>query len=175
MKGVIIYRGKYGATRQYAEWLGEELNLSLLSSERATDEQISDCNYLLIGTSVYFGKFKIRSWLKKNVGSIRKKELFLFVVNATDSEEMELRSKFIYDNVPMEIMQHLQIFFLPGRIIHKQLSLTHKIIFKIAGAFIKDPKKRQALKGDLNGVKREHILPITKAVNYFCSLKQSSE
>ena len=26
MKGIIIYKGKYGATAQYAQWLGEELN-----------------------------------------------------------------------------------------------------------------------------------------------------
>ena len=27
MKGLIIFKGKYGATRQYAGWIGDELQL----------------------------------------------------------------------------------------------------------------------------------------------------
>src|SRR5215217_4400468 len=107
MEGMIIYRGKYGATKQYAAWLSEDLNLPFLSAEKVTEEEIRSADLLLIGTSVYFGKFKIRNWLIKNIESIRNKELFLYVVNANAQEDQELRSKFIYDNVPMEIMQHL--------------------------------------------------------------------
>ncbi len=57
---MIIYTSKYGATRQYAEWLGNELNLSQAHPEAITGAQIERADYLVIGTPVYFGKFRIK-------------------------------------------------------------------------------------------------------------------
>ena len=32
MKGVVIYNGKYGATKQYAEGIGKKLSLPIITS-----------------------------------------------------------------------------------------------------------------------------------------------
>ena len=50
MKGVIVYKGKYGATRQYAEMLSKELNLPAFAPV-ATSEQLMDADYVLIGSA----------------------------------------------------------------------------------------------------------------------------
>ena len=42
MKGIIIYKGKYGATRQYADWLGKELNLQIAHPGNYIKEYIAD-------------------------------------------------------------------------------------------------------------------------------------
>ena len=34
MKGLVIYKGKYGATEQYAMWIGQELQMPVVSSDR---------------------------------------------------------------------------------------------------------------------------------------------
>lgn len=33
MNAIIIYKGKYGATRQYAEWIGAALKISFVSAD----------------------------------------------------------------------------------------------------------------------------------------------
>ncbi|MFI5154518.1 MAG: flavodoxin domain-containing protein, partial [Chitinophagales bacterium] len=115
--GMIVYSSKYGATRQYAEWLAEELHLPLHETENVSAEQLAYADYLLIGTPIFYGSFMIRKWLRKNVLAIRNKKLFLFIVTATSADEVDTRKKFMRHNIPSEIRQDFEFFFLPGRLI----------------------------------------------------------
>ena len=40
MQGHIIYQGKYGATRQYADWLNEMLNIPVSTPDKITAIEI---------------------------------------------------------------------------------------------------------------------------------------
>lgn len=78
MKGIVIYKGKYGATKQYADWVGEELGLSVVSATEISGEQLTPYNFLILGTSVYIGKLQLTKWLKRNMLFIKGKKIFLF-------------------------------------------------------------------------------------------------
>ena len=60
MKGIVVYKGKYGATRQYAEWLGAEFALPVQPAETLTREKLFLFDYIVIGSSVYVGKLLMR-------------------------------------------------------------------------------------------------------------------
>lgn len=167
MKGMIIYTSKYGATRQYAEWLGKELNLSPVRLDDIAWEQIERADYLVIGTPVYFGKFRIKDWLRKQVKKIGHKKLFFFVVNATAPGDKAARDRFVRDSVPGEIRQACEIYFLPGRVIYRKLSLAHKIMLRIGTALEKDPVKKRAMRTDIDEVKKENLEPLINAINRF--------
>jgi len=169
MNGIIIYKGKYRATKDYAQWLSNELSLPLLISDDATATDITNVDFVLIGTSVYYGKFKIQNWLRKNVHHLKNKKIFLFIVCGTGDEEKEKQNKIIRDNLPPEIKQQCEIYFLPGRLIHKELTWMHKISMNLAGRFEKDPKRKEALQKDINGVRKENLLPLINVVNNYCS------
>ena len=66
MKGLVIYKGRYGATKQYATWIAKELGLPAASADRFPVDELSKYDYFVIGSSVYIGKLEIRKWLKKN-------------------------------------------------------------------------------------------------------------
>jgi menaquinone-dependent protoporphyrinogen IX oxidase len=170
MNGLIIYSSKYGATRQYAEWLNEELNIPLATTDEVTKQQIDAADYLLIGTSVYYAKFRIKKWLKLNQGILSNKKIFLFVVNATSPSEVETRNKFVENSVPPGIKDKFEVYFLPGRLIHKQLNLTDRLMLKIAERSVKDPVKRKAMQSDLNEVKKENLDFLMEAVHTFSSV-----
>ena len=55
MKGLVIYKGKYGATKQYAMWIGQELQLSVASADRFPVDELSKYDYFILGSSVYIG------------------------------------------------------------------------------------------------------------------------
>ena len=75
MKGIIIYKGKYGATQQYAEWAGKELNLPIATPENADPGTLAGYDFVAIGTSVYIGKFVINRWLKQQADILKNKKL----------------------------------------------------------------------------------------------------
>ena len=84
MKGAVIYKGKYGATRQYATWLGGELGLPVLELADAAPAVIAGFDYLLLGAPVYIGRTMHKNWLEQNEGILRgKKDLLLHCVRHT--------------------------------------------------------------------------------------------
>ena len=167
MKGAIIYKTKYGATKQYAEWLGAELSLPIIESDDLIEGELKHYDFLLLGTPVYIGKFKIAKWLKRNVKNLIKKKVFLFVVAGTSVEETETRSQIILDNVPQEIKPYCEIYFLKGRVKHSSLSFSDRLLLKMAAAFEKDPAKKRVYIEDMDGVKRESLEAILSAVKNY--------
>ena len=88
MNGIIVYKGKYGATRQYAQWLGHELNLPVYMPDELQKKELSLCDFMVIGTSVYIGKLQISQWLRSNLDVIRgKKVLYLQVADTPRAQK----------------------------------------------------------------------------------------
>lgn len=166
-KGIVIYESKYGATEQYAQWLGEELKLPVITTTDLKTNQLKDFDFLLLGTPVYIGRFRIKRWLKKNIKSIIGRKLFLFIVNATSPREEVKRERFVLDNIPAEVRHLFDRYFLPGRLIHRKLSLTDRFLVKMGEIIEKDPDKKRAMHSDLNEVKKENLIPLINAVNDF--------
>jgi menaquinone-dependent protoporphyrinogen IX oxidase len=67
MKGVIIYKSKYGSTRQYARWLSDELKLPARQPHEISSDFFANCDFIIIGSGVYIGKLLIKNWLRKHV------------------------------------------------------------------------------------------------------------
>jgi menaquinone-dependent protoporphyrinogen IX oxidase len=72
MKGLVIYKGRYGATKQYAMWIGQELQLPVASADRFHTDELPKYDYFILGSSVYIGKLEIKDWLKKNFTHVLK-------------------------------------------------------------------------------------------------------
>ena len=87
MKGLIVYKGRYSATRQYAKWLSEELRLPAYVSDIANEDDVDNADFVIIGSSVYIGKLQIKKWLLRNAKALSGKKLFFFMVCGTPSDK----------------------------------------------------------------------------------------
>lgn len=164
MQAAIIYTSKYGATKQYAAWLAEMLTLPSIPSNKILPDELKQLDVILLGTPVYFGKFRLKTWLRRNTKMLQHKRLYLFIINATALDEVEKRNNFIEHNVPLQLKPDCHCFFLPGRVIHKQLSFRDRFALRIAAGFEKDPIKRKVLHEDLNGVDKKALFPLINEV-----------
>lgn len=164
MTALIVYDSKYGATRQYAEWLSTELKSPSMKSKEVTPAMIEKADLLLLGTPVYYGKFRLAKWLKKNELELLLKKMIFFVVGGTsDTEEIE-RNKSVKVSVPNSLLLQSEIYFLKGRLIHSQLSFADRLMMKMAGIRLKDPGKKKAMNTDLDGVSPEELRPVVNAI-----------
>ena len=109
----------------------------------------------------------LREWLHQHIQELSRKKLYFFIVNASAPNEIEKREGFVHDNVPEELRPHCETYFLPGRVIHKELSFNHKLALYFASAFIKDKRKKAALRADLDGVKKVHVAPLIESVKVY--------
>lgn len=168
MKGLIIYTGKYGATAQYAQWLGHIFNLDVASTKDCSnDVRLSQTDYFLVGTSVYFNRSLISKFLNDKQQILKKKKIFLFVCSATPEIHLRNSQKFLKSNVPAALSKNLEIFFLPGRLEIRKLSNLDYYLTMIAAILETNPRKKQVLLHGMDHVKFENLATIIAAVENF--------
>ena len=174
MKGIIVYKGKYGATEQYAQWLGEELNLPVAASDKIDGNDLSNYDFLVIGSSVYIGKLQISKWLKANLASLKGKKIFFFQVAATPPHQKEKLETYIRSGVPEEIRNQCEFYFYAGKMIFNDLSWTDRFMLETGARLTKDPAEKKGMLTDFNNVKKENIAGLASEVKNFCSINKQS-
>jgi len=160
MKAIIIYKGKYGATRQYSEWLAEELKVSVVSTEGYNAAEVTETNTVILGSSVYIGQLQIRQWLKEHQQELVNKKLFLFVVCGTPPSELAMLQPYVNSSVPLSLLKQMHIYFLHGRLIYKKLSRMDRFMLRMGALMTKDPKTKKAMLTDYDDVKKENLFPL---------------
>ena len=164
MKGLVIYKGKYGATKQYAMWIGQELRLPVASADRFPVDELPNYDYFILGSSVYIGKLEIKDWLKKNFNALTNKKIFFFQVAASPPEQIEKRESYNKGSLPPDILKKIQFYYLPGRMIMRNLSAWDRFMLKMGAKLAKDPLEKKAMLTDFDHVKKEKILPLIDAI-----------
>ena len=172
MKGLVIYKGKYGATKQYAMWIGQELRLPVASADRFPVDELAKYDYFILGSSVYIGKLEIRDWLKKNFDLLQSKKILFFQVAASPHEQIEKRASYNKASLPPSILKKIQFYYLPGRMIMRNLSAWDRFMLKMGAKLTKDPLEKKAMLTDFDHVKKENILPVIEAIT---TLKEVNE
>lgn len=167
MKGLIIFKGKYGATSQYAEWLSHSLALPAVNPEHTPSEQLRKSDFLILGSSIYVGKLVIKAWLKKHAEEIMNKKLFFFIVCGTPASEKEKLEQYIQDNIPEPVKKTAEIFFLPGHLIVNELSWLDKLFLNLGAIAAKTPEVKKRMLTDYNNIKEEHLSELMNAVSKY--------
>jgi menaquinone-dependent protoporphyrinogen IX oxidase len=172
MKGLVIYKGKYGATKQYAMWIGLELRLPVASADRFPVNELPNYDYFILGSSVYTGKLEIKDWLKKNFNAFTNKKLFFFQVAASPPVQIEKRESYNKGSLPPYILKKIQFYYLPGRMIMRNLSRWDRFMLKMGAKLAKDPLEKKAMLTDFDHVKKGNTLPLIDAVRAFKEAKE---
>lgn len=165
--GAIVFKGKYGATMQYAHWLGQELDLPYLDSDQVSDEKLSGFDFIILGSSVYYGKLLLRPFLTKHKAVLKTKKLFIFIDCATpDSDERE-QKKILSENIPKSLLKKDNFFFLPGKLTINTLDLVDRTMLRVAAFFEKDPKRKNVMTHGVDAVSKDNLIDLAIAVEAF--------
>jgi menaquinone-dependent protoporphyrinogen IX oxidase len=173
MKGLVIYKGKYGATKQYAMWIGQELQLPVASADRFPVDELPNYDYFILGSSVYIGKLEIKDWLKKNFQVMQNKKIFLFQVAASPVEQIEKRESYNKASLSPAILENIQFYYyLSERMIMRNLSGWDRFMLNMGAKLTKDPVEKKTMLTDFDHVKKENIFPIIEAVRTFAIINK---
>ncbi len=167
MKGIVIYKGKYGATSQYAQWLGEELGLQVKSADTVKHDEAGSFDYLILGSSVYIGKLQLEAWLSKNEEILTGKKIFFFLVAGTPPSETEKLMSYIRKGIPELLFPFCEYYFLPGKLDMKVLSWKDKFMLRMGARLAKDPADRVNMLTPYDNVKKDNLLTLMEDVHRF--------
>lgn len=172
MKGIIIYKGKYGATRQYAAWLADALQLPVATVGDGAVSQLPDADFVILGTSIYIGKLQLKSWIRENMDILSNKKVYVFIVTGTSLDEKEKLEGYIRNNIPDELRKRCNYFFFPGKLEFRKLSWKDRLLLRI-GAWLSKGSRNEIPLVDYNRVDQRHISGLVRIVSEWRSGKQS--
>ena len=144
---VVVYRSKYGATRQYAQWLATDLRCESFDLRKIQVEALEDYDTIIYGGAVYASGVLGVKFLRKNIELLGKKNLVLFTCGLADPHDgktqRDIQARLI-KTLTDEVLEHIRVFHLRGAINYAALKPHHKMMMAMRHRLIvkKDPSSR---------------------------------
>ncbi|KKQ33614.1 MAG: hypothetical protein US49_C0001G0294 [candidate division TM6 bacterium GW2011_GWF2_37_49] len=161
MKTLILYKSKYGSSKQYAQWLNSEINSDIFELDKCPD--LSNYNLIILGGGSYFGKINGSDFISKNWNVLKTKKIILFSTSGAKPQDPLIKNLY-EDSIPAEIRAYVRYFPLDGACAYERLTWTHKILSFIGSMFQSDPVKKNEMRQGFDRVKKENINPIVEYV-----------
>ena len=155
-KILVIYNSKYGHTKNYAQWLVEELNADICEDKNLTADKLKNYNTIIFGGSLYAGRNKGAVALVKYFEQIKDKKNVLFTVGMydTNSEKNIIGiNNELNKVITPEIRDKVKIFHVRGGIDCDNLSFPHKMMMKIAHSVLSKKPENKQTDGDKDFLK----------------------
>jgi menaquinone-dependent protoporphyrinogen IX oxidase len=134
MKGIVVYKSKYGHTLRYATWISEALDWDLRELSDFKKREVKDYDHVLFGTGVYINRMK---GIKRVKRLFQKKPIIIFACggNAGVEEEIERIKK---RNLTKDEQDFHTFFYLPGGLdfskvkglLGPMMKLSHRMLEK---------------------------------------------
>jgi len=138
MRTLILYKSKHGATREYVQYLHQEIKDSFICYINDFKiENLKEYEYVIIGCPTYIGQVDAYTYLVNHWEYFKNKKVFVFTVGLKDPNDRSSIES--YNRIPPNIRKKIQYRKLPGRIDYQQLNLLEKLILKMVN--VKAPDK----------------------------------
>lgn len=180
---LIIYQSNYGHTKQYADWIAEELNSQAIPFSAVDPSEIESHATVIFGHSVYAGSYKKAASIRKIMEAYPDKNYIFFGVNLADTNQAKERDYLlakVQKALGQDAYQKLKIFFFRGGIDYSKLSTIHRAMMWMVTRQLKSkaPEDRsesdqsliEIYGGKLDLMDRQQISPL---LDYFNGLSQS--
>jgi menaquinone-dependent protoporphyrinogen IX oxidase len=172
-KILVLYKSKYGSTKKYAQWISEELNCDIESTDNAKIDFVKNYDVIILGGGIYATGIAGISFLKKHYENLKNKTLIVFAVGASpyDKKSLEcLKEKNLKDD-----LSSIPCFYLRGAWNEEIMSLKDRILCNLLKKAVskKDPKDYEiwekalmnAVGNNCDWTDKKSITPIIKIIN----------
>ena len=122
MKTIVVYNSQTGFTKQYAQWIAEELQCSAVSLKEVSERQIREAELVIYGGWVFGGTISgLEDMLKKNPA-----KLVVFAVGAMDSKLVDLSAM-----KEKNYLENVSFFYMNGGFRFDKLKFPVRMMLKM--------------------------------------------
>ncbi|MCL2846800.1 MAG: flavodoxin domain-containing protein [Firmicutes bacterium] len=126
MKIAVIFGTKHGKTKQYAEWIAQELGADLHNVKDIKPKDITPYDFVVYGGGLYAGGILGVKMVSKNMP----KNLVVFTVGLADPSITDY-SEILNKNFNKEQLGQIKFFHFRGGVDYKELSMLHKMMMSM--------------------------------------------
>jgi len=135
---LILFRSKYGSTKEYIKELAERIEGDcIISDVKNFSGNLKDYGLIILGSCTYMGRIMIGDFIKENRKTLKSRKVYLFTVGLIP--EHSEASKQSFELIPEEIRKNLLGYRkLPGRIDITKLNFFERMILKMTRSKLED-------------------------------------
>lgn len=131
MNTLVIYRSKYGSTRQYAEWIAEALGADVKEAHAVTVEELLTYEGLVYGGGLYGETINGLGLITKNLERLADKRIAVFSTGLTPPDCHEYYDKMVLErNFKNGLPTNVRVFHYLGKMKMEELTLVHRTAIK---------------------------------------------
>jgi len=172
---IIIYASKSGHTKQYVQWLQNELDAEVCSFERADASALSLYKLVVFASAVYNDKLIIMDYIKKNLSAINTQRTMFLAVTWYSNGSEEAANTLAELNYPDSFKNRVPMFVLNSGIDKKKISPLDNVkliavqmgIEKRDGRTTDEINTLAILKGYCDETKKENLDPFIQKIKDF--------
>lgn len=144
MKTIVVYTSKTGFTEKYANWIGQKLNATVMTLDKAKKAQESafnDADAIIYGGWVMAGKVVGAEWFTQKIDSWKGKKLAVFAVGGcpNDAPDIEENLKNILTD---EQRNYAKAFYCQGGMNYDRMKLPSKLAMKAFASMVSKKKDK---------------------------------
>lgn len=130
-KAVVIFSSKYGSTKQYAQWISQELSCDLFEKKEIAASKLEQYDIIIYGGGLYAGGVNGIQLITKSFDQVKEKTIVVFTCGLADPDDLD-NVKSIKDSLrkafSSEMQRKIQVFHLRGAMDYAKLSVPHKMM-----------------------------------------------
>ncbi len=127
MKPIVLYRSKYGSTKNYAQWIADELSCEAIDAKGFDTSLLKDYDTIIYGGGLYAEIIAGVSLITKNIEKLSDKKLIVFTTGLTPTDMREYYDGMVLEkNFKGDTKDKVKIFNFPGKMVYKELTLVHR-------------------------------------------------
>ncbi len=132
MSTIVIYKSKYGSTKQYAEWIGEALSCEVKDAKNIKIDDLMKYDTIIYGGGLYAEVIAGVHLITKNIGKLSNKKLIVYSTGITPLSCREYYDTLVMDKnfKTEEIRKKIKVYNFMGKMILDELSVVHRTAIK---------------------------------------------
>lgn len=131
MNAIVIYKSKYGSTKEYANWIAEAAGCEAVDVKNIKADELSKYDTIIYGGGLYAEMIGGINFITKNFDKISGKKIAIYTTGLTPPDCREYYDDYVLKkNFKPYMMENIKVFNFPGKMIVDELSFSHKTAIK---------------------------------------------
>ena len=146
---LVIYAGRHGTTKRYAEWIAGAVGAELLPLRDVRPAMLENYDTVVFGAAVYSGRITGVEFIKAYLETLKKHGLILFTVGLTMPGDDASFQSMLSRNLTREEMEGVSAYYFLGAIYYKELKQAERIKMWILKTSLKNKTARSRVESDI--------------------------
>lgn len=131
MNSIVVYKSKYGSTKNYAEWIAEALGCTAVEAKKISVYELEKYDNIIYGGGLYGEVINGLHIITKNISRLKDKKIAVFSTGITPLDCRDYYDSYVLEkNFKNSVPENVKVFNFLGKMKLDELSAVHRTALK---------------------------------------------